>query len=95
MRSEAREDIDVAACLASGGKVEGIGMFGIPSCVAYYEDAGKACIDNSQCQGKCFVPNTYEIGTPMNGVCQESGHDSFGCISTIENGAVADAFCQD
>ncbi|HEY8942115.1 MAG TPA: hypothetical protein VIM59_18105 [Cellvibrio sp.] len=95
MRTEARKKIDVDACLVSGGKVEGIGMFGIPSCVAYYKDGGKTCADNSECEGDCFTPDTVEIGTPVQGVCQSSEHDSFGCVSTIENGVVSGAICQD
>ncbi|WP_444902005.1 hypothetical protein ACJJIG_02525 [Microbulbifer sp. SSSA007] len=95
MSSEARAKIDSEACVSSGGKVEGIGIFGIPSCVAYYIDGGKSCTDNSQCQGLCFTPNTHEIGTAILGLCQSSEHDSFGCISTVENGVVSEAFCQD
>lgn len=95
MRSEARKKIDVDACLALGGKVEGIGMFGIPSCVVYYTDGGKTCADNSECEGDCFTPNIFEIGTPMQGVCQSSEHDAFGCVSTIENSVVREAICQD
>lgn len=95
MRSDALKDIDIEACEASGGKVEGIGMFGMPACVIYYTDGGCRCTDNSQCQGECFVPNTFEIGTPLNGNCQSSEQDSFGCISTIEDGVVNDAFCLD
>lgn len=95
MRDDARKEIDIEACLASGGKVEGVGIFGVSSCVAYYADGGKRCTDNSQCHGLCFIPTILKIGTLTQGVCQSSERDSFDCISTIKDGVVNDAFCQD
>jgi hypothetical protein len=94
-RADALKNIDRATCASVGGKVEGIGIFGIPACVQYYSDGGKSCRDQSECQGLCFSPEILERGTESAGTCQSSEHDSFGCISRIEDGKVADSMCQD
>jgi hypothetical protein len=94
-RADALKNVDRAACESAGGKVEGIGIFGIPACVQYYSDGGKSCHDKSECQGLCFSPEVLERGTESAGNCQLSEHDSFGCISRIEDGKVADSMCQD
>jgi hypothetical protein len=94
-REDALRDIDRAACENAGGKVEGIGIFGIPACVQYYSDGGKPCRDKSECQGLCFRPEVLERGKESDGTCQSSEHDSFGCISRIEDGKVTDSMCQD
>ena len=94
-RAEALKNIDRTACERTGGKVEGIGIFGIPACVRYYSDGGKSCRDKSECQGLCFSAKILERGTETAGACQSSEHESFGCISRIEDGKVADSMCQD
>jgi hypothetical protein len=70
-------------------------MFGIPACVTYYSDGGKACGDDSQCEGHCFLPDVLEQGQRATGICERSEHDSFGCFSRIERGLVAVTMCQD
>lgn len=40
MRAEALKEIDVSACQKSAGKIEGVGIFGTPSCVIYYPNGG-------------------------------------------------------
>jgi hypothetical protein len=94
-RADALKNLDRAACESAGGKVEGIGILGIPACVQYYADGGTSCRDKSECQGLCFSPKVLERGTETAGTCQSSEHDSFGCISRIEEGKVADSMCQD
>jgi hypothetical protein len=94
-RAEALRKIDVKACEKQGGKVEGIGIFGIPACVQYYSDGGKICRDKSECQGYCFIPEQLERGKSAVGKCEASEHDSFGCFSRIEDGKVATSMCQD
>ena len=94
-REKALAKIDRESCIAEGGKVEGIGLFGIPACVKYYADAGKQCKGSDDCKGHCFVPETINEGTKILGKCEASEHDSFGCFSRIENGVVAYSMCQD
>ena len=94
-REKALAKIDSESCFAEGGKVEGIGLFGIPTCVKYYPDAGKLCRGSDDCIGHCFLPEPMEDGTEILGKCEASEHDSFGCFSRVENGVVAYSMCQD
>jgi hypothetical protein len=94
-RKDARARIDLAECSAKDGKVEGIGIFGIPSCVIYYPDGGKVCSKKSDCESACLNPNELPVGSPATGTCARSDHDFFGCVSHIDNGTVESYFCQD
>lgn len=91
MRAEALKKIDVEECEKSGGKIEGVGIFGIPSCVVYYPDGGKPCKSESECEGMCFSPDN----TSATAICERSEHDRFGCYSAIENGEVLYSICAD
>jgi len=95
MRADALKKIDVAACEKSGGKIEGVGMFGIPSCVVYYADGGKPCKSESECEGMCFSPDVLEEKTSVTGICERSEQDRFGCYSAVENGVVLYSICAD
>lgn len=95
MRADALKKIDIAACEKSSGKIEGVGMFGIPSCVAYYADGGKPCKSESECEGMCFTPDVLEGKTSVTGICERSEHDRFGCYSAVENGVVLYSICAD
>jgi hypothetical protein len=95
MRADSKKRINREQCEREGGKVEGIGMFGLPACVHYYTDGGRPCRDGSDCQGYCFLREVLAVGTPAEGICESSEHDSFGCFSRIDNGMVAYALCQD
>ena len=86
----------VQACTAKGGAFSQQGMLGCYQCVVSYADAGKACQDSSDCQGKC--KNTGEF--IENGAKNQSGQcasDSspFGCYQTIEEGVAQPAICVD
>ncbi len=91
MRAEALKKIDVDACKRSGGKIEGVGIFGIPSCVVYYQDGGKPCRSDSDCEGMCFSPEN----TAATAICERSEHDRFGCYSAVENGELHYSICAD
>lgn len=95
MRAEALAKIDVAACEKSGGKVEGLGMFGMPACVTYFKDGGKPCKSSTDCEGNCFSPEVKETGSLVTGICERSTRDRFGCNSAIENGRVTYSICVD
>lgn len=87
--------IDKDKCSQENGKIEGVGMFGTPSCVHYYSDAGKYCIDKNDCQGYCMGGEYLNIGEASTGTCQKSEQDQFGCFTIINNGKVSNAMCQD
>lgn len=63
-RAEAFRQFDKAACAAKGGVVKGVCMFGFPSCVVSYSDAGKSCSNKSDCQGNCEVKAIFRSRVP-------------------------------
>lgn len=88
-----------AACANQGGTVRGLGMFGTPTCVLPYVDAGRPCRGNDDCLGKCRLdaPESAPIpavGTEVKGRCQVDT-DDFGCYTTVENGKAEVTFCVD
>ncbi|KAA0929285.1 hypothetical protein FQ082_00740 [Psychrobacter sp. ANT_H56B] len=86
----------VRACTAKGGAFSQQGRLGCYQCVVTYIDAGKACQDSTDCQGKC--KNTGEFiksGTKnQSGQCA-SDSSGFGCYQTIEKGVAQPAICVD
>ena len=94
-RSEALAKVNVEACRSTGGKVEGVGIFGLPACVAYFTDGGKDCRNKSDCQSDCIVPEVVANGTEAQGTCARSDHDFFGCYSRIDHGRAVESMCQD
>lgn len=86
----------VQACTAKGGAFSQQGMLGCYQCVVSYRDAGKACQDSSDCQGKC--KNTGEFldanAKTQSGQCA-SDSSPFGCYQTIEEGVTQPAICVD
>ena len=46
------------ACLADGGRLAMMGLFGGEGCARPMTDAGKACTDGSQCQGRTCLLDT-------------------------------------
>lgn len=95
MRRQALARIDIEKCSSEGGKIEGVGMFGTPSCVHYYADGGKSCLSGSDCEGYCFNQEVMDAGVVARGMCERSEHDSFGCFSRVESGKVASSMCMD
>lgn len=76
------------------------GMMGMYSCVIPYADAGKACQDKSDCQGKCL---THDFGHDFNkskpeekvtGQCQKNS-SHFGCYAEVRGGKIGPALCVD
>ena len=86
----------IKACTAKGGAFSQQGMLGCYQCVVSYSDAGKACQDSSDCQGKC--KNTGEFvdanAKTQSGQCA-SDSSPFGCYQTIEEGVAQPAICVD
>ena len=86
----------IKACTAKGGVFSQQGRLGCYQCVVTYSDAGKACQDSSDCQGKC--KNTGEFvdanAKTQSGQCA-SDSSPFGCYQTIEEGVTQPAICVD
>ncbi|WP_201532193.1 MULTISPECIES: hypothetical protein [unclassified Psychrobacter] len=86
----------VQACTAKGGAFLQQGRLGCYQCVVTYTDAGKACQDSTDCQGKC--KNTGEFIAAnvktQSGQCA-SDSSGFGCYQTIEKGVAQPAICVD
>lgn len=86
----------VQACTAKGGAFSQQGRLGCYQCVVDYTDAGKACQDSTDCQGKC--KNTGEFIAAnvktQSGQCA-SDSSGFGCYQTIEKGVAQPAICVD
>ena len=86
----------VQACTAKGGAFSQQGRLGCYQCVVTYTDAGKACQDSTDCQGKC--KNTGEFieanAKTQSGQCA-SDSSAFGCYQTIEKGMAQPAICVD
>lgn len=86
----------VQACTAKGGAFLQQGRLGCYQCLVTYTDAGKACQDSTDCQGKC--KNTGEfIAANVKTQSGQCASDSslFGCYQTIEKGVAQPAICVD
>jgi hypothetical protein len=86
----------VQACTAKDGAFLQQGRLGCYQCVVTYTDAGKACQDSTDCQGKC--KNTGEfIAADVKTQSGQCASDSslFGCYQTIEKGVAQPAICVD
>ena len=83
------EPIDAAAaCKARGGDIRPVCRRHVPTCVVRYADAGKACTDKSDCQGRCLV------GSEGTGQC-EVDDDPCGCKIEMKGGKQAGGRCVD
>lgn len=85
-----------AKCEAAGGKVMIGGLRGWENCVQPYSDAGKACMDSSECMGRCYAEGEYPgMGEETDaGRCQPND-SPFGCRTEIENGRAMPTLCVD
>jgi hypothetical protein len=88
--------VDVAACTANGGKVKPVCRMQKPACIFDYADAGKACSDSDQCQGRCVAAEGAmpEGGVAAKGVC-EADNDVCGCSTEIVGGKAVAGRCVD
>jgi hypothetical protein len=84
---------DRAACTAAGGRVERRGRIDAELCIKPFADAGKACTDSAQCQGKCVASGNAEM-PPTAGQCQADDR-LFGCYAEIKGGKPAYTICVD
>ncbi|MFN3960755.1 MAG: hypothetical protein ACK4NP_12690 [Parvularculaceae bacterium] len=96
LRAESLAAIDKEACEAKNGEIRQEGMLGTWRCVVPYADAGKACRDKSECEGKCLLPPDATAGTEeeATGGCQ-ANDSPFGCYAEVNGGKVTAAICVD
>ena len=87
---------DRRACEKRGGTVEKRGMAQAELCVTPYADAGKACTDGDQCEGRCIAEGQVGSppGEPVTGICQRDDR-LFGCFGIVEDGAIEAGLCVD
>jgi hypothetical protein len=83
---------DRAACTSAGGTVERRGRLQAEACVHRFADAGKACTDKADCQGKCIGTGNDPAATA--GQCQADDR-LFGCYSEIKGGKAVNTLCVD
>ena len=84
------------ACTAQGGVFSQQGRRGCYQCILSYTDAGKACQDSTDCQGKCKKVGEFVDASAKNqsGQCA-SDSSPFGCYQLIDNGVAQSAICVD
>lgn len=87
---------DPAACQAAGGAIRRVCMMGKPSCVIAYSDAGKACTNSGQCQGRCLADDGYspKAPGPVAAHC-EPDSDRCGCATEVIGGQAQATLCID
>jgi hypothetical protein len=94
MSSKAR-----AVCVDQGGTVRDLGIFGTPTCVLPYADAGRPCTGDTDCLGQCRLDGAETdpppaVGAEVKGRCQVDT-DDFGCYTTVEGGKAELTICVD
>lgn len=82
------------ACAARGGTVKPICRMGRPTCVIPYRDAGRACRNDSDCEGRCIAKGGGAPGQPATGQCQADSNPC-GCATLVDNGVVESTLCVD
>lgn len=96
MRAQSLKEVDREACEAKGGEVMQAGMLGLWRCVVPYADAGKACRDGDECEGRCLLIDEAPPNAAGDIVGQCEANDSpFGCFTEIEGGKIAQSLCVD
>ena len=84
---------DAAACKAEGGAIRPVCKLQRPTCVIAYKDAGTACSDSSQCDGRCVTDRSTGSPGQVAGVCGADS-DPCGCVTEVVGG-VARTICVD
>lgn len=85
------------ACAAQGGDWAPVCRLQKPQCVLTFSDAGKACTDSAQCQGRCetdFSKGQIPAGEPAAGRCSMNSNPC-GCSQRVEGGVATPALCVD
>lgn len=83
---------DQKACADFGGTYARAGILGFYFCFVDYADAGKACLNSGECEGKCVATDTSS--EPPSGVCQSSDNP-FGCYTELRGDPPYPTICVD
>ncbi|MFN3557816.1 MAG: hypothetical protein ACK4UQ_00920 [Brevundimonas sp.] len=85
---------DWVECDQRGGEMRRVGFLQMFSCVVPYADAGRACRNDSGCEGQCLAKpgRRYVIGQAVVGACQKDS-DGHGCRTSVDGGRVVDQIC--
>ena len=73
------------ACASAHGMWGPVGLFRNNACALKSTDAGKRCVDSSQCQAVCLGPQDALHGSNVTGSCSASWLN-FGNVVEVENG---------
>lgn len=83
------------ACEAKGGTYRPVCLMGELTCVMPHKDAGKACTDGDQCEGKqCRYSGDAKPGDSVTGACVRSS-DPCGCFGLVKDGKSQGVLCVD
>lgn len=85
---ESSEEVLAAreACRRDAGTIVKVGMRASLECLRPTKDAGKSCIDKSQCEGFCLSDSRGPDGAPAVGRCTDTKGPSLGCRSHVTGG---------
>ena len=85
-------------CESVGGTVRPAGKLQAEHCIQNLADAGKACLNTSDCLGRCVIEGNgadgLDFGSPAEGVC-EATDEQFGCTALVDGGKYQGTLCVD
>lgn len=79
-----------ASCAAEGGNWSPEGPFHYGRCTRFTADAGKACTDSEECEGRCVLEQTPPVPGKVVGRCSKVKSGASGCYSFLKKGEVVD-----
>lgn len=83
-------------CESNGGKWGTFGLIGVERCNLKADDAGKTCLDGSECQsGACIADTDSKIGSEAKGHCYENRIVLGTCLKRVQGGKATPALCVD
>ena len=87
---------DAGACAARNGTIRPICRMQRMTCVIAYRDAGRACANDADCEGKCLLKGEApaDPNARVAGQCQASS-DPCGCRTEVDGAKVKLSICVD
>jgi hypothetical protein len=84
---------ELSRCEHLHGRIEAVG-FDASTCVYPSHDAGKACRDGKDCEGRCEAPEDASPGQAVAGTCSASVGRA-GCANVVIDGRASGRVCSD